>query len=95
MLIGLVSFFVLPRIAAFHRHNAQATLAALRTFFAVLAFADVTHIAATLVDLGSTKFLEYNVLAHGSTTLVAGLFAWRTAWFLTADRTPTKVRKTR
>lgn len=38
------SLFVLPKMAAL-RKDVRATISTLRTFFAILAFADITHVS--------------------------------------------------
>ena len=97
------SFFVLPKIVKLGK-NAESTTSILRTYFAILAFADITHVGdnnlasphdllltlfvlvqilATLVDLGPARWQvsSWNMLAHGNTTLVVGLFAFRMWYF--------------
>lgn len=57
----------------------------------VLAFADVTHIAATLFgfppEVRWNFFAAWNSMAHGNVTAVVVLFIVRVAWFLGIGRT--------
>ncbi|GAA95963.1 uncharacterized protein L969DRAFT_101031 [Mixia osmundae IAM 14324] len=56
----------------------------LTPYFAILAVFDWVHILLTLYDLGpaARRPTEWNSLIHGNVTLVIGLFAMRTAWYL-------------
>lgn len=104
------SFFVLPKILRFGRDH-KSTTSILRTYFAILAFADITHvrqfingsyrfpiidncratqIVATLIDLGPARWhlRSWNMLAHGNTTLVVGLFIFRMWYFAYSANLP-------
>jgi len=97
-LLGLMSLLLIPSIASSGLSTSQA-VKIFRTFFLVLAIADITHILCTLVDLGDQAWhpASWNTLAHGNTTLVVGLFLWRMAYFRYSAKLvdPGQDRKTR
>jgi len=92
-LLAIISFNVLPAIVKANI-PLRLEIAVLRTFFGVLAVADLTHIGWTMYDLQaySLKFKDWNTLVHGNTTLVVGLFVWRCAWFLHSGRLLSKAK---
>ncbi|KAK9899735.1 hypothetical protein P389DRAFT_192046 [Cystobasidium minutum MCA 4210] len=88
IILACMSYFVLPKIVQLGAKDLRSTTHLLRTFFAILAFADITHIVATLVDLGEARWhpATWNMLAHGNTTLVVVLFAFRMWYFAYSSR---------
>lgn len=60
-------------------------------YFGILAVFDLVHIGLTLVELDRAGVLtlealpSWTQLVHGNTTLVVGLFVWRSAWYLSTS----------
>ncbi|GAA6048814.1 hypothetical protein JCM3770_003635 [Rhodotorula araucariae] len=83
-LLALVAAVLLPTIRRNLAGRPVELEAILRAYLGCLAFADVTHIALTLFDLGRegtlAPFRHWNTLVWGNVGVTAGLFAVRCLW---------------
>ncbi|BGP42107.1 hypothetical protein JCM10450v2_006193 [Rhodotorula kratochvilovae] len=83
-LVALIGAVLLPTLRRTLTDRPRELEAILRAYFCCLAFADVTHIALTLFDLGReialSPLTHWNQLVWGNVGITAGLFVVRCLW---------------
>jgi hypothetical protein len=90
MLLGLISSLVFRAIRDALPHDPVSQERIMGACFTALAFADVTHIVATLICLPEgLKYSpgKWNPMTHGNISFVVVLFLLRMAWFFGIGRT--------
>ncbi|TNY21153.1 hypothetical protein DMC30DRAFT_446386 [Rhodotorula diobovata] len=97
-LLALVAAVVLPTMRRTLADKPADLEACLRAYLGCLAFADVTHIALTLFDLGLEgavhPFTHWNQLVWGNVGITTCLFVVRSLWFLGIGRSSARKDRT-
>ncbi|POY71622.1 hypothetical protein BMF94_5315 [Rhodotorula taiwanensis] len=88
-LFAMMACVLLPAMRRTLKNQPKELEQLVRAYLFCLAAADLTHIGATLYDLGpegATRLGSWNVLTWGNVGITVVLFAWRMCWIAGVGR---------